>query len=262
MQRDKDLEYNMPFDINGNIITNTQIKLYNEKNIVRNGLIMYLDAGIPSSYPGSGTSWVDLTGNGYNGTLVNGPSYSISGGGVITFDGTNDYASVNVNSWIRSTSSAYTFSSFFYYNGDTNGGAPYSLMTSPNDGNNNDGFWQHINLGGIWYWRTEDNSSGESGGNVENPSTFSNGNWYNITTVVKTNSLIFYRNGLPVSTISTTFNWANLRNDHTAFLYIATGYGELYLMNGYVSNFQMYSRELSAAEILQNYNAQRGRFGI
>jgi hypothetical protein len=49
----------MPFNINGQILTNTQIKLYNNKNIVRNGLIYYVDAGISESYPGSGTTWND-----------------------------------------------------------------------------------------------------------------------------------------------------------------------------------------------------------
>lgn len=252
----------MPFDVGGNILTNLQLKHYNESTMVRSGLIVCLDAGIASSYNGDGTTWTDLSGNNYNATLTNGPSYTRSGGGSIVFDGSNDYAAINVNSWIRSTSSAYTFSSFFYYNGGTDGGAPYSIMTAPNDGNTNDGFWQHINLGGIWYWRTEDNVSGEFGGNVEISSGFSNGNWYHLATVVKTNSLIFYRNGIQVSSISTTFNWANLRNDHTAYVYIATGYGEFYYMNGNISNFLMYNRELSSSEILQNYNSHKRRYNL
>lgn len=251
----------MPFDVNGQILTNFQIDNYNEVNIIRNGLILYLDAGIPASYPGTGTTWTDLSGNGNNGTLTNGPIYTTAGGGSIVFDGTNDHALVNVNSWIRSASSAYTFNSFFYYNGGTSGGAPYSLMTYPIDNNNNDGFWQHLNLG-PWYWRTEDNVSGELGGQVEASSGFSNGNWYYEATVVKTNSLSFYRNGLLISTVSTSFNWANLRNDGVAYIYLATGYGEDYYMNGNISNFSLYNRELSSAEILQNYNANRRRFGI
>jgi hypothetical protein len=252
----------MPFNIGGNILTNTQVNVYNGSRIVRNGLLMYLDAGIANSYPGSGTTWTDLSLNGYNATLINGPTYSTTSGGVLVFDGSNDYAEINVNSWIRSASSAYTFSSFFYLT-TSDGGAPYSLLTSPNDSNNNDGFWQHLNLGN-WLWRTEDNVSGEFGGNVEAPSPFSSGNWYHIATVVKTNSLIFYRNGLPVATISTTFNWANLRNDHTAYLYLAVGYSPEtgYHLNGRMANFSFYNRELSAAEILQNFNADRRRFGV
>jgi hypothetical protein len=84
----------MPFDINGNILTDIQVKHYNELTVIRDGLVMYLDAGISNSYPGSGSSWFDLSGNGHNGTLTNGAGYSTQFGGVITFDGTNDYVEV------------------------------------------------------------------------------------------------------------------------------------------------------------------------
>ena len=60
-------------------------------SIVRNGLVLYLDAANPKSYPGSGTTWKDLSGNGNNGTLVNGPTFNSANGGSIVFDGTNDY---------------------------------------------------------------------------------------------------------------------------------------------------------------------------
>jgi hypothetical protein len=64
-------------------------------NIVRDGLVLALDAASPRSYPGSGTTWYDLSGNGNNGTLVN----STFSNNVIQFDGTNDYVSVgNVGS--------------------------------------------------------------------------------------------------------------------------------------------------------------------
>jgi hypothetical protein len=252
----------MPINLSDNELNSLGTQFANQKGVITSGSILYLDAGMAASYAGSGTTWTDLSGNGYNATLINGPTYSTSGGGSIAFDGSNDYAEINVNSWIRSTSSAYTFSSFFYLT-TSDGGAPYSLLTSPNDENATDGFWQHLNLGN-WLWRTEDNVSGEFGGNVESPTPFSSGNWYHIATVVKTNSLIFYRNGLPVATISTTFNWANLRSDHTAYVYLATGYspGVGYHLNGKIANFQMYSRELSASEIVQNYQTQKQRIGI
>jgi len=253
----------MPFDVGGNILTNVRTRLYNDTTIVRSGLQIYLDAAVPASYAGSGTTWTDLSGNGYNATLVNGPTYSTTGSGVIVFDGSNDYAEINVNSWIRSNSTAYTFSSFFYLT-SADGGAPYNLMTSPIDSNNNDGFWQHLNLGSNWLWRTEDNSAGENGGNAESPSGFSGGNWYHEVAVVKTNSLLFYRNGSLISTISTTFSWANLRNDGTAYIYLGSGYfiNQSYQMTGRIANFAFYNKELSAAEVRQNYNAHRSRFNL
>ena len=68
-----------------------------EINIVTSGLILNLDAGNLSSYSGSGTTWFDLSGNGNNATLVNGPTYSGVNGGVFNFNGTNQYASSPIN---------------------------------------------------------------------------------------------------------------------------------------------------------------------
>lgn len=57
-------------------------------SIVRDGLLLHLDAANVKSYPGSGTTWNDLSGKGSNGILVNGPVYSSNGKGSITLDGT------------------------------------------------------------------------------------------------------------------------------------------------------------------------------
>jgi hypothetical protein len=67
------------------------ITIVEEFGIVTTGLQLYLDAGRTSSYPGTGTAWTDLSGNGRNGTLTNGPTYSSANGGFIVFDGTNDF---------------------------------------------------------------------------------------------------------------------------------------------------------------------------
>ena len=73
---------------------------------------------------------------------------------------------------------------------------------------------------------------------------------------------IYYLNGLLYTTIATVFNWSNLRLDGTAYLYIPTGYGENYHMDGSVSNINLYNRELSSTEIFQNFNSQKSRFGL
>jgi hypothetical protein len=64
-------------------------------NIVRDSLVLALDAADKNSYPGSGTSWYDLSG-GYTGTLTNGPTFSAANLGSIVFDGINDYVDTNV----------------------------------------------------------------------------------------------------------------------------------------------------------------------
>jgi hypothetical protein len=81
-------------------------------NIVTSGLILSLDAANSRSYPGSGTTWSDLSGNGNTGTLTNGPTFSNNS---LVFDGTNDYsttpdstslrpASFSIDTWFRPTS--------------------------------------------------------------------------------------------------------------------------------------------------------------
>lgn len=59
-------------------------------NIIQNGLVFALDAANKKSYPGSGTTWKDLSGNGNDGTLTNGPTFDSGNGGSIVLDGTND----------------------------------------------------------------------------------------------------------------------------------------------------------------------------
>ena len=63
-------------------------------SIVSNGLVLCLDAGNPRSYPTTGTSWFDVSGNGALGTLTNGVAYSSSNLGIMTFDGIDDRVSV------------------------------------------------------------------------------------------------------------------------------------------------------------------------
>ena len=251
----------MPIDLNGNIISSTSITGSTFSNsIITDGLILHLDAGNKNSYSGSGATWTDLTGNGYNATLINSVGYSSNSGGMLTFNGSTQVAQVNVNSFIRNNA-AYTFSTFFYLT-TSDGAAPFCLMTTPNNGDTTDGFWQHLHLNLTnWLWRTED-SSGENGGNAEAPTGFVSSTYYHLTVVVTTNSIKFYRNGNLISIISTTFSWANVRNDNTAYVFIGKGYEDDYYMTGNVGNFLMYNRILNNAEILANYYGQKSRFGL
>ena len=65
-------------------------------NIVRDGLVLYLDAANTKSYPGSGTTWSDLSLRGNNMTLVNNPTFNTSGS--ITFDNTDDFGYIDITS--------------------------------------------------------------------------------------------------------------------------------------------------------------------
>jgi hypothetical protein len=86
------------------------------------GMVLYLDAGLTSSYPGSGSTWYDLSGNNNHGTII-GATYSSSQGGVLGFDGSNDYVSFGTVSNIPIGNDNYTVSIWFNTtSSDTTGG--------------------------------------------------------------------------------------------------------------------------------------------
>ena len=84
----------------------------NTVNTVTSGIALLLDAGNTSSYPGTGTTWTDLSGNGYNGTLTNGPTYSSNNSGYIAFDGSNDVVTGSIATSLFT--GAHTITCWFY----------------------------------------------------------------------------------------------------------------------------------------------------
>jgi hypothetical protein len=79
--------------------------LSHSPSIITQNLVLCLDAANPKSYPGSGTTWTDLSGNGNTGTLVNGVGYNSGNLGSLSFDGVNDYVNYII---LNSSASATT----------------------------------------------------------------------------------------------------------------------------------------------------------
>ena len=79
------------------------MSVFSYPNIVNDSLVLTLDAGNQNSYAGSGTNWYDLSGNGNNGTLTNGPTFNSSNIGSIVFDGVDDYVNIPDNSSLNPT---------------------------------------------------------------------------------------------------------------------------------------------------------------
>jgi len=108
----------MPINLNSNELNSLGVKLLNDRELITTGLVYYWDAGIANSYPGSGSSWYDLSGNGRTVTLYNGPTYSTTTGGQLSFDGSDDYGLMTtfnlgngptpwtISAWVRTGTSA------------------------------------------------------------------------------------------------------------------------------------------------------------
>jgi hypothetical protein len=226
--------------------------LYSPK-IVTDGLVLCLDAGNTKSYPSSGTSWSDLSGNGNNGTLTNGPTFSSANGGSIVFDGTNDYVGSTLNSQL---SNSFTFSTFAKLSAFSTNQNPQALVVSQVTSYSN--YWAFLGTYlSTWHWGLYDGNNAPYIISNTTPTS----SWTCVTGVrdVATDTLYLYINGILDSTlIDTTTNTP---------AYSALNVGGQTTQSSRYSNCnisltQIYSRALTASEVLQNYNATKGRFGL
>lgn len=238
----------------------------NGPRIITDGLVLCLDAANSKSYSGSGTAWNDLSSNGYNATLTNSPSFISNN---FSFDGTNDYVAVsspsNRFSWTPSGVGMNSMSiELWVKSSDTNG----YYISKP---------W---NGGGEYNYTVTHNSFncrvGVAGGGGEiygmSFSSLATNNWEHIVCITTPTQMAVYRNGV----IGTNFSNHSITNNvptngnGNLSLCIMTlyPYGEgwagitSHAVSGNMSNFKLYNRLLSANEVLQNYNAIKGRFSL
>ena len=217
--------------------------------IVTDGLVLWLDAGITPSYPGSGTAWTDLSGNKNNGTLTNGPTYNSSNGGSIVFDGTNDYVT---RPSATSNLSAGVSMELVFRSTDLNSRAQglMQYITHP--------YYIDFYCGGNGSLRWETwVPVPTAGGAIYSPSILSNNTWYHAVGTFINGSSILYINGANVASASQTPG--TYSSSYTADIIIGDYYG---YMSGSVGIVRIYNRALTAAEVAQNFNALKARFGL
>ncbi len=211
-------------------------------SIVGRDLTVFLDA---NNYSGSGSTWTDQSGNGYNATLYNTPTYSSSNGGYFSFNGSNQYATVS-GSPLNLTS--YTKSVWFYLSSSTDN----NLVSFSAVGGH------YMFFGGTT--KLYSGHTAWTGFPTTYPSTanFSNLVWYNATlTFNTTTGMALYRNGVLDSTY-TAQKTAPTAGGVNIACYSPGGN----LLNGRIAQVMIYSRNLTPAEINQNFQYTRSRFGV
>jgi hypothetical protein len=226
----------------------TKYKYILKENIVTNGLILNYDMSNYQSAPFTGTSITDLSGIGNTGTLTNGPTYSSLAGGVISFDGGDDFIEVPS---ISSISGDFTVGVWFYTTATPN--AYYKRLV---DFDFRNGFWLGRNAN-TYTW----------GGGIKEGSLpygiylpFTNGEWHYLVSIRSGSTHILYGDGI-TSTISNTVTSGDLSS--AGKILIAREYNDnTSFFNGNIAHVHIYNRALSAQEVLQNYNASKTRFGI
>jgi hypothetical protein len=222
--------------------------LFHSPIIVTDGLVLCLDAGNPKSYPGSGTTWSDLSANGNNGTLTNGPTYSSSNGGSIVFDGVNDYVSTGLVLPSPSTTPT-TFDLVFKYN-STNSYRGLIGSSAYQSAGFSVGF---MGQSSIRMTYNASSSSYEPTWSYDS-SVISNG-----TFVFNGRNISGYRNGSLISTYTASFDAALNTNGMQIGRNLQGGWGTSQVD---VYAVRVYNKALTAEEIQQNFKALRGRYGI
>ncbi len=203
--------------------------------IVTQGLVLALDAAKRDSYAGTGTAWNDISGNRYNGALINGPTFNSSNGGSIVFDGVDDYTSVSPNilsvntvcGWFRSTSTS---------------GFRRLWQWGINE------FSAYLNSGTYdlrIIYKQNDSPTGYS---------FSANTWTNVAATYNGTTLNVYIAGTQI------FSSTRLPASSNNQILIGSTIGGTQNWNGNISQTLVYDRALSATEVLQNYNATKGRY--
>jgi len=218
---------------------------YNPSSVV-SGLVLALDAGNTKSYPGSGSTWTDLSGRGNNGTLTNGPTYSTANGGSIVFDAVDDYVTVPSSSNFAFGTGDFTLSIWIY---------PQSFSTYTHmialPSQSTFALKANVTDGAIYYYDSSFSTYGSTPG-----WTLILNSWNNV--VFKRESSVAYAF---LNSISYGSKSSFTSNYSSQILNIHNGWpGEFSSCR--ISNTLIYNRALSTTEISQNFNALRGRFGI
>jgi|SRR5210317_314166 len=224
--------------------------LSHSPKIVTDGLVLCLDAGDGKSYSGSGTTWYDRSGNGNNGTLVNSPAFSDGG---LDLDGTDDRitfdtpfadeSDLTVIMWFKGQAASGAADGFGYLlhnNGaDTSTGNSY-ITIGEHGGNNQyyaalNGQYQNMTFG-----VTVDTTT------VHQIAL----TWDGSTQKVYFDGV--YKKGISLGSIGNTWSSVTSIGSNRTSTYRA--------WDGVIYSCHSYNRALIADEILQNFNAQKGRF--
>ena len=228
--------------------------------IITSGCVLSLDAADIFSYPRTGTTWRDLSGNNNNGTLTNGPTFSAANMGSISLDGTNDYVdTVNTGTTFQFANVTFTVSLWIKTS------ATSGVIISKGATASTAGWMFQFDSAGTVSGTTK-GSDGTNTYNRTSIATVNNNTWRNIVSVYTTNTTTLASNTTSIYIDGVLSNGTGTLGG----LVYATTTDTVQIgrrptgayWSGSVSNIQIYNRTLSAAEVSQNYNATKSRFGL
>ena len=226
------------------------MSVYGGPDIITDGLVLHLDAANRKSYPGSGSTWYDLSGNAYDGTIRNSTTFTNTNGGELNFDAADEEIWATVNG-VNTTSGEYNTVEFWmYWNG------------------NDSGFPMEFSSARLWKSNSADRwgfnrGSGDIYGISNATSKLANA-WKHIVAIfyngVQTNNSLYINN--IQETLSQQQGSSGTVSASSQVTIAGYRGNNSYAWYGKMALFKIYNRALSADEISRNYNATKGRYGL
>ena len=222
-------------------------------SIVTSGLGLCLDAGNPRSYPGSGTSWFDVSGNNLTATgssgltatsLSSGASWSTSSTSLLNTDTHSVFFTLKLNSSVT------------YPNGTT-GNWEMIFQYAPSGSDRSPGVWRYPSQRYI-HWRYDPGNTGADFGQTslgDVGSQFALNTWFYVGVTKNGATATSYVNGVSLGTSTVASPKAAGNAAITLFPYYTSGLAELGCVH-------VYNTVLTESQVAQNFNALRGRYGI
>jgi len=231
--------------------------LFHSPSTAMNGLVLCLDAGNPKSYPGSGTTWTDLSGRGNNATMFGSVPFETDVTSCFNFataTGANAASSslgFTFGSNMIQTSGNFTFSCWIKNPNSSSG--QVGLFSNAGGG---DGYRFGVGLNGIYFLIGPTYTEG----GISFSSSLSSNLWYNVTTVYSrtTAQVLLYLNGVYQNAGSIPASQTGMQNGAPGLVRSAC----CGIYTGKLASFSAYNASLTASEIQQNFNALKGRFGL
>lgn len=228
--------------------------------LVQRGLVANYDASNPTSYAGAGTTWYDTTTNTINATATGTPTYSkLYGGTMYFYPSVSSYYSTATSAALNLGASTFSIEAWVYLDAATGSDNVYRGIISLGTDSNNYVYiakWRSGLYTGLYvqYVAAGSTVTGVYQGNDYNPVS----RWTHVVATKSSNVLYLYINGVlynNISNLNTTFTG-------NSSLYVGQAHNGVASMYGYMGEARAYNIALSAAEVLQNYNATKGRYGL
>lgn len=231
------------------------LKELTSPSVVTTNLVLHLDAGNTASYPGSGSTWYDLSTGAHDCTLTNSPIYSSNNGGYLTFDGLDEYGTISNHADFDFDTGDFTIE--YWANCQDTVNDVYQMI----GGNHVAG------IGGGWYAYAKDNNNKVAVGfaaQATSTFTISQNAWAHIVMSRISGLVYFYKNNVSEAGQSFTENITSSNDMRIAMI---PNYGNLtdgtYHFDGHLAQFRVYKGlGLTAAQVDTNFTAGRTRYGV